>query len=134
MARRRPATPRVVFDTNVIVSALVFEGGAFRSLRELWLGGAEASLQKGVHLGNRPVIQRGRGGSATSSGPSDAWDAAAAMAATAASTGKACAPSHSRTEASPPAQSGPDPDPSTDLMQKNSVGNAKIPAPRMLRA
>lgn len=36
MARRPAGTPRVVFDTNVIVSALVFEGGTSRSLRTLW--------------------------------------------------------------------------------------------------
>ena len=34
------AAPRVVFDTNVILSALVFGGPATRRLRELWQQGA----------------------------------------------------------------------------------------------
>lgn len=36
MAGRLPTIPRVVLDTNVVVSALVFEGASFRSLRESW--------------------------------------------------------------------------------------------------
>ncbi|MDE1961966.1 MAG: putative toxin-antitoxin system toxin component, PIN family [Xanthomonadaceae bacterium] len=32
--------PRVVFDTNVVLSALLFGGGTTASLREAWQGGA----------------------------------------------------------------------------------------------
>lgn len=40
----RPAIPRVVFDTNTVISALLFAGGRLSWLRGHWRGGAVVPL------------------------------------------------------------------------------------------
>lgn len=48
---RAKQPPRVVFDTNVVLSALVFSGGSMEALRRAWQGGECTPLVNSITVG-----------------------------------------------------------------------------------